>query len=82
MSSKLIQETEDFLLVRKYIHNTSDSYDDWEVDSTGNEKYSREFHANWNYVLYEVEFVLQVSKKTGKYRIVSVTDGNQKLLAG
>jgi hypothetical protein len=82
--SKIISETEDYLIVEDYLHSNVDEYDDWEFDGRISlntpPKYGWDFSETWGNRLMEVKFTLKVDKKTGKYVILSVQDGDQLLI--
>lgn len=64
--SKLFLETDHVLVLEDYIHGDKDEYSPWEVDATGNEKYSGEVHDAEHYALSEFKIKYMINKETGE----------------
>lgn len=69
MGTRLLEETDDYLLVEESLHNNQDSFDDWMMDGD-NLKYPQELISAIEYALYEVTFVYRVDKETNKVTIL------------
>ncbi|TFH07054.1 MAG: hypothetical protein E4H14_09410 [Candidatus Thorarchaeota archaeon] len=68
--------------VKAYLHSDKESMEDCVVSAIDNYSYKNltsEVQKKLRYMLYEVAFELNVDPLTGKYIIVSVTDGDQVL---
>lgn len=61
---KIIKETEDTLLIEAYIHDDSDSFEEWQRDKDGNSVYGLDFDNNFN-PFFEVKITALVDKHTG-----------------
>ena len=64
--SRLINETDEYLELVRYLHNEPDEYSSWELDAAGEEKYSKAVHEAENYAFYEIECVYRIDKDTGE----------------
>lgn len=64
--SKLVKETEDYLIIERYIHDDPDSFSPWELDDMGNPKYSAAVHEAENYAAYELKIEYRIDKNTGE----------------
>lgn len=66
MSSRLIEENEDYLILERYVHDEPDEYAEWELDSKGSEKYPKEVHLSEHYALSEIKVKYRIDKTTGE----------------
>lgn len=64
--SKLITETEQYLIIERYIHDNSDEYSYWELDKDANPKYSQTVLEAEHYAAYELKIKYRIDKETGE----------------
>jgi hypothetical protein len=66
MSSRLISEDEQYLILERYIHDDTDEFSYWELDKEANPKYSQVVQDAEHYVAYELKIKYRIDKKTGE----------------
>lgn len=64
--SQLLNEDEDWLYLRTYLHDNSDSYSQWELDEKGELKYPEFIQVAEHYAFYEITVTYKINKHTGK----------------
>lgn len=77
--SKLITETDEYVIIEEYVHHDSDEFSSWMMDSLGNLKYDTEFIGRADAICYELLVRAKVYKEDLPTEIIYVQDGGRKL---
>jgi hypothetical protein len=69
--SKLINETDEYLELERYIHDEIDEYSRWELNTEHEEKYPSFIHESEHFAFYEIKCIYRINKKTGEVTYLS-----------
>lgn len=70
--SRLIKEDDELLYLERYLHDETDNYSDWEMDSHYDMKYSQTVHEAEHYAFYEVKVKYTIRKSDGDVNIIGI----------
>jgi hypothetical protein len=69
--SNLINETDEYLELERYLHNDPDEYSRWELNVNDEEKYPSYIHEAEHFAFCEIKCMYRINKKTGEVTYLS-----------
>lgn len=77
--SRLIQETNEYLIFEEYVTHDSDTLPEWAFDRNNQQRFSDDFIMAAEGILYEMNVRVKVDKESNTAEIVYIQSGTRKL---